>query len=74
VDAGAVDGGDFEADLAVVDEDAFAGGDVGGEAGVGGSAGLAVTLVPSSTVMVKVSPRSRSTGPSVKRPSRIFGP
>ncbi len=42
--SGAVDGGDFEADLAVVDEDAFAGGDVGGEAGVGGAALVAVAL------------------------------
>lgn len=44
VDAGAVDGGDFEGDLAVVDEDAFAGGDVGGESFVGGSAGVAVAF------------------------------
>ncbi len=44
VDAGSVDGGDFEADLAVVDEDAFAGGDVGGEARVGGAAGLLVAF------------------------------
>ena len=34
--------GDFEADAAVVDEDAFAGGDVGGEALVRGAAGEAV--------------------------------
>ena len=44
VDAGAVDGGDFEADFSVVDEDAFAGGDVCGEAGVGGAAEVAVAL------------------------------
>ncbi|CAM5687348.1 hypothetical protein SALBM311S_09230 [Streptomyces alboniger] len=44
VDAGAVDGGDFEADFAVVYEDVFAGGDVGGEAGVGGAAGVAVAF------------------------------
>ncbi len=43
-DAGSVDGGDFEGDPAVVDEDAFAGGDVGGEAGVGGAAAVAVAL------------------------------
>lgn len=43
-DAGSVDCGDFEGDFAVVDEDAFAGGDVLGEAVVGGSAGLAVAL------------------------------
>ena len=40
VDAGAVDVGDFEGDPAVVDEDAFAAGDVGGEALVGGAADL----------------------------------
>lgn len=45
VDAGAVDRGDFEGDAAVVDEDAFAGGDVGGESFVGGAAGVAVALV-----------------------------
>lgn len=45
VDAGAVDVGDFEGDAAVVDEDAFAGGDVGGEAFVGGAAGVAVAVV-----------------------------
>jgi hypothetical protein len=44
VDSGAVDGGHLEADLAVVDEDAFAGGDVGGEAGVGGAAHPAVAF------------------------------
>ena len=44
VDAGSVDGGDFEGDFAVVDEDAFAGGDVGGEAVVGGAADLAVAF------------------------------
>jgi hypothetical protein len=44
VDAGAVDVGDLQADLAVVDEDAFAGGDVVGEAGVGGAAGIAVAF------------------------------
>lgn len=44
-DAGAVDCGDFEGDAAVVYEDAFAGGDVGGEAFVGGAAGVAVAFV-----------------------------
>ncbi|CAM5311218.1 hypothetical protein SHIRM173S_11288 [Streptomyces hirsutus] len=44
VDAGAVDRGDVEGDFAVVDEDAFAGGDVVGEACVGGAAGVAVAL------------------------------
>ncbi len=44
VDAGAVDGGDFQAYFAVVDEDAFAGGDVVGEAGVGGAAVVAVAF------------------------------
>ncbi len=44
VDAGAVDGGDLEADLAVVDEDALARGHVRGEAGVRRSAGLAVAF------------------------------
>ncbi len=43
-DAGAVDPGDFEADFAVVDEDAFTGGDVVGEAGVGGAAHVAVAF------------------------------
>lgn len=44
-DAGAVNGGHFEGDFAVVDEDAFAGGDVGGESLVGGGAGVAVAVV-----------------------------
>ncbi|GGW84700.1 hypothetical protein GCM10010383_12010 [Streptomyces lomondensis] len=44
MDAGAVDLGDLEADLAVVDEDAFAGGDVVGEADVGGAAHAAVAF------------------------------
>lgn len=44
MDAGAVDVGDFEGDAAVVDEDAFAGGDVGVEAFVGGAAGVAVAF------------------------------
>ncbi len=42
--ARAVDRGDLEGDLAVVDEDAFARGDVLGETGVGGSADVAVAL------------------------------
>ncbi len=41
-DVGSVDGGDLEGDAAVVDEDAFAGGDVGVESGVGGAAAGAV--------------------------------
>lgn len=45
VDAGSVDGGDFEGDAAVVYEDAFARGDVSGEALVGGTAGVAVAFV-----------------------------
>ncbi|MGY3683441.1 hypothetical protein ACVWXU_007064 [Streptomyces sp. TE33382] len=44
-DPGAVDLGDFEGDAAVVDEDAFAGGDIGREAVVGGAAGVAVAFV-----------------------------
>lgn len=44
VDAGAFDAGDFEGDAAVVDEDAFAGGDVGGESVVGGAADVAGAL------------------------------
>lgn len=43
--ARAVDPGDFEGDAAIVDEDALAGGDVVGEALVGGAAGVAVALV-----------------------------
>lgn len=44
-DVGSVDRGDFEGDAAVVHEDAFAGGDVFGEAFVGGAAGVAVAFV-----------------------------
>lgn len=44
VDAGALDVGDLEGDPAVVDEDALAARDVGGEALVGGAADLAVAL------------------------------
>lgn len=44
VDAGAVDGGDFEADFAVVDEDAFTGSDVRCQSVVGGSAVVAVAF------------------------------
>ncbi|WP_374225768.1 hypothetical protein [Streptomyces sp. COG19] len=75
MDAGAVDVGDFEGDAAVVDEDAFAGGDVGGEAPVVGAADVAVAFVVEGfDGDGEVSPRSRSTGPSRKRPRRIFGP
>lgn len=73
VDVGAFDGGDLEGDAAVVDEDAFAGGDVGGEAGVGGAAGVAVALVVFGGDGELVA-AFKSTGPSWKRPSRIFGP
>ena len=74
VDAGAVDVGDLEADFAVVDEDAFAAGDVGGEAVVRGAAGSSVAFGAVFDGDGEVSPRSRSTGPSVKWPRRIFGP
>ena len=43
-DARAVDRGDLQGDAAVVDEDALARGDVGGEARVGGAADRAVAL------------------------------
>ena len=75
VDAGAVDGGDFEGDAAVVDEDAFAGGDVARRGRRRWCRRLSRSPSgTSSTVMVNLSPRSRSTGPSGKRPRRIFGP
>lgn len=44
LDAGAGDLDDFEGDASVVDEDAFALGDIGGEAAVGGAALVAVAF------------------------------